>query len=678
MTVSVDPELDVIVPAVPKLELTLQELNDPELPNRIKAIDNYGDFFVRVEFSDRRSLVYAKRLVISYFLWATLRIVGLYPKKEDMYQHTVINNALINQKNTELYFKALDWKCDFNVGLLIRGPWAAIHGIFHFSFGRVEAYVQSSDILDLTMMMQQPELKEIASITLPDAEGSEKAEKRLEQSQGKFMSLISVRGALKYNPLINFIECEIMNPRQISQVFIAIGPRADITDKLPFHIISESYMSGLKTKEDFVVEILSAKKATLYSRTVIEDTQYFNRKQRLCTNTIRYLHKGDCGNRRMIPFVLPDKASVLKNNFIGKTFYMGDQLHALTDTNYKEYAGKLVNFISPLTCFYAPTGGVCEHCMGLNNRHVKACFSPTIHIGNLAAAYFSGSVSQMVLSAKHLIKTATKLYFMNSAAGTYFACKGTGIFLHPQLATRGYTDCAFKFAHSDFLGQITDLNLSGISVLPEASIFTKISGAQFCVKVNGDWRPFEIFSLENDGLCPFFSTQFLQHIHDHYSDVVLSEEEGSVLIPLKGFDWRQPILRYIAINDDMIAFSNRLINFFKGKIRSHTSISGCLQELSSILYSRSKLPFVYLELVLLAFVLDKVDDDMISGSCNRQIFGSTEEILSNRSISNKFSYEKVLAFLDDPEVFTAMRQYGYYDAFFDFGPPIVEEELVIS
>lgn len=652
---------------VAEMKLTLNDIQSPDLDQRLL---NYKDckFYVDVEFADGNKIVHAKDLIISYYMWATLRIAGIAPRMEDMLYIDKFNNGILTDKNSELYSHVLDMFPDFQVDRLIDGPWNAINQIYILSHGKREEYIQSADALDLVLMNQQEPLRKLSSSTFPDEEGTDKAEKRLEQINEELVDLLGTRGKLKFNPLINFMECGILNPRQIIQVHVAYGPRADITDQLAKHIISESTMSGLKSDKDFAIESLSAKKSTLYSRTVIEDTQYFNRKQRLCTNGIKRLYKGDCGNRLTVPFVLPNKGSFLKNMF-GKRFYFDGKEYVMGKNTARQFAGKRVEFISPLTCRH--NDGICEHCMGIANNHVKAFYSPNVHIGNLAAAYFSGSVSQMVLSAKHLIKTTTKQYFMNSAAGTYFACKGTGIFLHPNLIKRGYSDCAFRFPAKDFLGQITDLHLGGISVLPEASIFSKISGAQFCVKIDGKWTPMEIFSLDNEGLCPFLSTNFLQHMRNVYTNIILDEGEGeeAVLVPLDGFNWQKPIMRYMAINDDMIAFSNRLINFFKGKIKAHTSISGCVQELANILYSKSKLPFTYLEIVLRAFIVGDVTEDMIAGTCPHQIFGSTDDILSERAVSNKLSYQKVLAYLDDPRVFTDIKPYGYYDAFFGFGPP---------
>ena len=650
-----------------EMKLTLNDLRDPHLDKKLLDFKE-AKFYVDVEFADGHKVVHAKDLIISFYLWETLRIAKMDPMMEDVLYIKAFNNDVLMKKNTALYKKVLDKYPDFNIEELIQGPWIAINNIFNLALGDREVYVQSSDALDLCLMNQQPELRKLSSMTFPDEEGTDKAEKRLEQASSELIVLLETRGKLKFNPLINFMECGILNPRQIVQVHVAYGPRADITDQLAKHIISESTMSGLKSIEDFAIESLSAKKSTLYSRTVIEDTQYFNRKQRLSTNGIRHLYKGDCGNRLTVPFVLPTKLSVLKNMY-GKRFFHDGKEYVMGNDTVRQFAGKRVEFISPLTCRHKD--GICEHCMGLANAHVKAFYSPNIHIGNLAAAYFSGSVSQMVLSAKHLIKTATKQYFINSAAGTYFACKGTGIFLHPHLIQRGYSDCGFRFVGKDFMGQITDLHLSGINVLPEASIFSKITGAQFCVKVNGEWQDLEVFPLENEGLCPFLSANFLQHMRDHYSDIVLDETdgEGTILVPLKGFDWHKPIMRYMAINDDMIAFSNRLINFFKGKIKAHTSISGCVQELASVLYSKSKLPFAYLEIVLRAFIEGDITEDMIAGTCTHAIFGSTEDILSNRSISNKLSYQKVLSYLDDPAVFTDLKPYGYLDPFFNCSPP---------
>ena len=655
------------------MKLTLEDLTGYGLDEKLLNFKN-GKFFVDAEFSDGNKIVHAKDLVISYYLWEVLRIAGIPPRKQDMLYIDKFNNSVVMDKLTKLYNHVLDLFPDMPIPILIDGPWISVNKIFNMCIGELEEYIQSSDALDLVLMNQQEALRKLSSMTFPDEEGTDKAEKRLEQASEELIDLLGTRGKLEFNPLINFMECGILNPRQIIQVHVAYGPRADITDKLAKHIISESTMSGLKSDKDFAIESLSAKKSTLYSRTVIEDTQYFNRKQRLCTNGIRYLYKGDCGNRETVTFVLPAKDSFLKNMF-GKRFFFEGKEYVMGKETARQFAGKRVEFVSPLTCRHKD--GICEHCMGIENKHVKAFYSPGIHIGNLAAAYFSGSVSQMVLSAKHLIKTATKQYFMNSAAGTYFACNGTGIFLHPNLIKRGYSDCAFRFPAKDFLGQITDLHLGGISVLPEASIFSKISGAQFCVKIGDKWTPMEIFSLDNEGLCPFLSTAFLQHMRSCYNNIVLDEEEGeeAVLVPLEGFNWQKPVMRYMAINDDMIAFSNRLINFFKSKIKAHSSISGCVQELATILYSKSKLPFAYLEIVLRAFIEGDVTSDMIAGTCSHLIFGSTDDILSERSVSNKLSYQKVLSYLDDPRVFTEMKPHGYFDPFFGMlSPDYAEKE----
>ena len=154
-----------------EMKLTLNDLRDPHLDKKLLDFKE-AKFYVDVEFADGHKVVHAKDLIISFYLWETLRIAKMDPMMEDVLYIKAFNNDVLMKKNTALYKKVLDKYPDFNIEELIQGPWIAINNIFNLALGDREVYVQSSDALDLCLMNQQPELRKLSSMTFPDEDSS--------------------------------------------------------------------------------------------------------------------------------------------------------------------------------------------------------------------------------------------------------------------------------------------------------------------------------------------------------------------------------------------------------------------------------------------------------------------------------------------------------------------------
>ena len=529
--------------------------------------------------------------------------------------------------------------------------WEVINDVYQFIYSNLGAYQKSLSMLSLARVHEDPKVKAIISRYMDPSQGTKVAEMKLAQMYKEFEELIGTRGALEYNPLIDFMETGSLKANQIPQMMIAYGPRSDIDDSMMSHVINESAMSGLKSPHDFACESLAAKKAAYFNKVVIRKTQYFARRLRLNASVIRHMYPGNCGSDVTIPITIPKKHS---SQFINKSVYYEGKKVYLTDENHKDFADKRVNMISPLGCRY--TDGICEHCAGRGDRP-WAYLPPNIHIGLFSATKVGKSVSQMVLSAKHLIKTNTLVYTLNEMAAKHFKVDGTNIRFKEQYAKARNLSIRVK---DESIGHISDLEHGVLQAdsFSEIEEFDLVDGQGNIVNLN----------MRNDKFIPFLSANLLKHMGKNLSKI--EHDDDYYIIPLKGFDMTRPIMEYIVINDDMISFSSAVDKMMTTKIGDYTSLSNVLHDLTSLLYSKSRINVFFVEVLLKTFLRnpDNKTGIPVVTDVDSVLMGKMKENIKAGSVSMKLGHERLgeSGYFGDVATSMEPKDKGLYKDFFGF------------
>ena len=555
--------------------------------------------------------------------------------------------------------------------------WLCINAFSSFADRYTREYQVSLDILSVAGLCAQEPLKSILERKIDTSHGSKSAETQFARDSNEMMKLIA-GDELKNNQLKRFMRTKLFNRNQVPQMLYAYGTRSDIDDRMMKHAISESAMSGLLGVESYAIEALSAKKAEYFNSAVIQDAQYFARRVKLSSTEMRTLHSGSCGSTATLTVVIPAKH---KTNYLGKFVevdettkhllaqrkwpqYPDDNSVELTKSNIDLFIERPIKMWSVFGCKY--TDGFCEHCAGYMHQRLKSYLPPDIHPGVNYATNVVASVTQKILSAKHLIKTSSKEFILPERTLKFLSRSGDAIVWQPG-AARGIKKCKIRIENSCLLGPLNDLTRA---VLPSGSNFSRISKIAI---VSPKDEVLELLEV-NDGVTyPYFSAYAMEYMRDHYKEI--ANDSDYIDIPMKDFDFDLPMFLYTSTNDDMVSYVNRVEKFLmgadKGGIRSYTNISACLHDFSELVYSKSDVSIFAIEVLLRCYLTSRegeVGIPVLTDLSEPVGFSGLSDVISNEALSTKLAFQGIKDFMRDPlpTLDSIGSGYGYYSSLFGF------------
>jgi hypothetical protein len=200
---------------------------------------------------------------------------------------------------------------------------------------------------------------------------------------------------------------EAINPKQYKEFATNIGTKPDGKGGVYSHIINTSFINGgLNDLLSNYIESNAGRIAQILSKTNVGDSGHFARILGL-NNTDTFLNNDptyDCGTRNYEEQIITSKEMFKK--FIGRyyRFHPDGVEYLLTDLDEEKVLEKKIYLRSPMTCLSEARGlGVCHKCYG-ELYHTNR----DINIGKLAAEIVTSKLTQILLSAKHLLETAIK------------------------------------------------------------------------------------------------------------------------------------------------------------------------------------------------------------------------------------------------------------------------------
>ena len=551
--------------------------------------------------------------------------------------------------------------------------WLIINRFAMFADRHTREYQTSLDLLSLAKLYVQKPMKDICERTIDCTHGTKYAEKQFEQGGKELMAVLGKPGLLKDNVLMPFMLTKLLKRNQVPQCFFAYGTRSDIDDSMMKHAISASAFKGLNGVEDYAIESLSAKKAEYFNSAVIQDAQYFARRCRLASSTAPKLYKGSCGSDVTLTVEIPEK---YKQHYIGKFVKVDDETRdllaqrewqpqhgedysvELTEKNINRFIGRPVQMWSPFGCRH--TDGVCEHCAGYMHQRLEAYCPEDIHLGVFYATKVVSAVTQMILSAKHLIKTSSKEFNFAPQAAKYFLKAGDAIVWQPG-TVKGIRNCSVRLESGALIGSLNDLTRQ---TLPSGVSFSRVDKVGL---LNSKGETIDVIQIGDGTTTPFFSGYMMQYMREHYKSIV---QDGDYIdIPMKDFDFTKAFLRYTAVNDDMVSYVKRVEKFLMSRIREYTSISQALKDFSELVYTKAGVSIFAIEIMLRCYLRDeKFEGIPVLTDTNAPVrFAGMNDVISSASLTTKLAFQGLIEMFKDPQptLHKIGNGYGYYDSLFN-------------
>lgn len=608
--------------------------------------------YVTVEFEDGLKDLPIQLVVLHCPVWEIFRHFGI-PVTTSHISHKVspMNKKSFMKMVSSTYSAIFPMAKTYeDIQELKDAIWEVLN--FYDDLGSTELneYNCSISLIDLVKLVSQPKVKEIIDVDLDPAKGTKYIESTMANATEKLIKLLSTRGELEENILLDYMECSLLNANQIPQVLIAFGLRTEVNDtviKLP---VTGSSLSGMKNIMEMAVEHQAARKAVYYSHTAIRTSQYFGRKQHLNACIIAKVYDDDCGTTETLPV---DITPSNYKNYISKIIRTSDGDVALVNENIKNYVDTTVNMYSPITCRH--TDGVCAKCFGLLSKNLPK----GMNIGINAASQMVSQVSQKILSTKHFIKTKSQVYIIPTGANTYLERINSGIALK-KMYLKAPSEWYMGFSFKDIKGSITDLHhITEEYSVPEER-YSDIQSMFICTPDGA----INEHGLVVDGQSPFLTNEFLLYMKEKYNDLKIEDEV--IWIPMKDIN-QIPIFRTTISNDSMMAYVQTVSYFLEnGRLAKYHNAADALRDFSDIIYSQVDVNIVYIETILKAHLITSSDNYSVPivTDYTNVLFDNTVDIIANRTISCEYALQGLKKFLSTPGTYCVRKDTSVFDRFF--------------
>ena len=512
-----------------------------------------------------------------------------------------------------------------------------------------EDSVISLDILDFIEVAETPEVADVLR-TPPSLKVSRKTwSDWISRSYKAIEKFFMQRD--NQNALAVAVRAGLVKKQQALQ---CVGPRGFVTDvddvffKYP---ITRSFLTGMKTIYNTIVESRSGARSLIANKQQISDAEYFARKLQLLVEIVERVHPGDCGSQRYLTLkvrdreidadgiqVRPPDLDVLQGKY-----YLNEETGKLeeirADSTY--LLNKMIRIRSPLAgCQHPDPNGICEVCMGALAKSVP----PGTILGHLAASHTTQQSSQGILSTKHFMDGNPKIQSIKPTGGDNTKClkiSDTGnsyLFNEKIKGTAKYLIIPAEALHG--LPSVEKMTLDEISRVNVADI-SSIEGLSISLETK-DSKAITPVTLNVGNRRASLTYRMLQHIKQKGWT---KDEYGNFVITLDGWDWEETAfiipVRRISMGD----FAKEIQKFIEQPLGDTENMCTALIEFSDLVNSRLSINIALLEVILLGasiqssqnrnFYIPKVD-----GSNNFIMERTTHtEVITGRSLSAAFSHD---------------------------------------
>ena len=449
---------------------------------------------------------------------------------------------------------------------------------------------------DLEVFMKlhfAPELKHLIHDPLPTEYGIINTERVFAERSKELIHLLSTPGLVKDNEVIDFMQTGVFKGNQVPQLLMALGNRDDVDGRTLPHTMQCSALEGLANIADLATEAASPKKTSHFNTTTIRDTQGFYRETRLLTCNLTETYSGHCGNNVMIKHKIN---AAHTSNYIDKIVYVDGEMMTITGSNHTDFADKTVSMVSCIYCRYED--GICEGCAGRATKH-PWMYMPNVRIGAYANSKIFPPISQTVLSAKHLIRTATIVAALSEMSHKFFLLnkKDELRFNRQNMGKLDRWELQIEVSN---IGHPNDLSFEGISPNGYGK-FTTVRLVDTKIGISEEIR------LTDTGMNVIFTESMLDHMRDNLESISVRGKYYS--IPLAGFNSRKGVFEVIATNADVRALAKRVRKTLRKGISEYPNVERALARLTDDIYNIVNVNIFFIEVFIKSIVNGVVPED---------------------------------------------------------------------
>jgi hypothetical protein len=457
---------------------------------------------------------------------------------------------------------------------------------------------------------------------------------------------------------------KLVNANQVQQ---SIGPRGYLTDinsnQFRYPIIP-GYVEGIRTLYDSVIESRSAAKALQFSKSPLQEAEYFSRRLQLMCQTIKHLHQDcDCGTKEYLRW----QVRGVEFNEEGDVSFAGDLPLLVgkyyldeTDGKLKAITGhethlinKSIKLRSVIHCAHPDPYGVCSTCFGELSLSI---LDDRTNLGHMCCTSMAQKSSQSVLSVKHLDSSAAvepvsltpeekRLFRISNDGMSYLLAdrlKGKDVRLViPAIYAPNITDVMANH-------NIDDLNIRQVSEMREVGVLVKEGNVE---------HPLERVKTFQNRRLGSMTYAMLRHIRKVGWDF---DANNNYVIDMKGWDWSEAVLTLPLIHFNMSDHSKDIASRLESSKKEmeardkEVSPDSFVVELYNLVNDKLTVNLAVIEVVVYgAMIISAENDDYrLPKPWTDRGLGVMDMTMDRRSLSATMAYEGHYDVFISPESYT--------------------------
>ena len=259
---------------------------------------------------------------------------------------------------------------------------------------------------DIDLMKAVPEYYDLLHISLAGVPFDQVKDAGLEATNKAIDIIKNSRNYIGYDHGLtnSFKASEAINPRQFKEARLSIGTKPNGTGGIYPYIIDKSFTTGgVNDPLSYLIESSTARVAQILSKQNVGDSGDFARCLGLNnTDTILNMDRNyECMTNHYIKYTIKTEKhlNMVKNRYY--RFNPRGMQYLIDYKKDKHLIGQTIYLRSPMTCASNSSGhGICKTCYGdLYWTNLN------INVGKIAAEILSSILTQILLSAKHLLES---------------------------------------------------------------------------------------------------------------------------------------------------------------------------------------------------------------------------------------------------------------------------------
>ena len=492
-------------------------------------------------------------------------------------------------------------------------------------------YVFGVEIIDILKVQMKEELLESIKHVY-----EKPSQERILQT---YDTLDKVIKELPDNNIIKIIYLsDMVSKSQLRQLFGSRGYLTEIDSQIFKVPMMNSFTLGFRNIYDAAIESRAGAKALYLAIKAISKSEFMARELQLVAMNIEKIVYGDCGTKHYVDFYVEPANESRPSDLefiIGKRYLNTETgMEEIITKKHTHLIGKTIKLRSALYCNHPDKKAVCSACFG----ELAYSIRPRDNLGHICVTNITKKITQSLLSAKHLTKSAsTTAITLKGTTAKYLQVKNKNeLYIQKRWLEKKTRNLrliipqteTYGFKNAVGMGDIRKITLSKVSRLSEIYI------EEYDPKTGkGTIEPLK---LKIDNRYGIFTVYFWDYVLKNGYDI---DENDNYIVELDKWDPRKPIIYYEEKEFDFATLGSQFAKLIKTREYTIDRKTGkkipkykpevLVEKIIELLSSKIVVNIALIEILVYAFTARDINDkdyDLSRNSANMALINITNAI----------------------------------------------------